>query len=562
VWTGREPTDDNRQPETGAVQPVAVAADNPDELVAAQIPKAARSMKEMFFEFAPFLAEVDSPAERRRMSRDLDTRIAPFLNGSDTAALPQIHCFYEVLSDTVHHRSLAAATASMRAAGHPVRVWSYSPEKLAFLRPYGIELRAAEDVVPRGLFERIVAGSEIRYFSDVFRYAVLYEHGGLWMDTDVVLLRPFPFHGDHFLNLQWRSGGQAHFICGNVIYAKPFSHHMRNLYEAAIERFFASNAKTFGEVGPKLLSDYVASDAGAELRERLFSPVFFNPIDWTELERFNQPLGELADYLNDERVFGIHLWNAKTNVLARDEGASLISMLSDPLASFPSLTSLADRFDTDKNRHTGNRHCYARIYDRLLSPGRFSLRRLMEIGLCRGLAEGNQPNTPSVELWQSYFPFCHIIGVDLTDFSRFHNDRFSSFVCDQSKPEEVRSVASRIEPGSLDVIIDDGSHASYDQQMTLREFFPLVAEGGWYFIEDLDWQPPGEDAAGITLTKHLLREIQQYGAARSTDPLGVSELSGQIADLHFFDSHYELQRANLVGGLVAIRKRGASSFKQ
>ena len=298
------------------------------------------------------------------------------------------------------------------------------------------------------------------------------------------------------------------------MYAKRFSRHMRNLYETAIERFFASNAKAFGDIGPKLLSDYVASDAGAELRERLFSPVFFNPIDWTELDRFNQPLGELADYLNDERVFGIHLWNAKTNALARDEGASLISLLSDPLGSFPSLTSLADRFDTDKNRHSGNRHCYARVYDRLLSPGRFSLRRLMEIGLCRGLAESNQPNTPSVELWHTYFPFCHIIGIDLTDFSRFHNNRFSSFVCDQSKPEEVRSVASRIEPGSLDVIIDDGSHASFDQQMTFREFFPLLAEGGWYFIEDIDWQPPGEDAASITPTKHLLREIQQCGATR------------------------------------------------
>jgi hypothetical protein len=112
------------------------------------------------------------------------------------------------------------------------------------------------------------------------------------------------------------------------------------------------------------------------------------------------------------------------------------------------------------------------------------------------------------------------------------------------------------------VIIDDGSHASFDQQMTFREFFPLLAEGGWYFIEDIDWQPPGEDAASITRTKHLLREIQQCGATRSTDPLGVSELSAQIADIHFFDSHYELQRANLLGGLVAIRKRGAPSIKQ
>jgi hypothetical protein len=34
----------------------------------------------------------------------------------------------------------------------------------------------------------------------------------------------------------------------------------------------------------------------------------------------------------------------------------------------------------------------------------------------------------------------------------------------------------------------------------------------------------------------------------------VSDLAGQIADIHFFDSHYELARAALKGGLVAIRK--------
>jgi hypothetical protein len=165
-----------------------------------------------------------------------------------------------------------------------------------------------------------------------------------------------------------------------------------------------------------------------------------------------------------------------------------------------------------------------------------------------------------VALWQSYFPFCHIFGVDLTDFSQLNDERFTSFLCDQSKRVELRAVAARLELGSLDVIIDDGSHASFDQQLTLCEFFPLLADGGWYFIEDLDWQPPGEDADKITHTKNLLREIRQSGTAQSPDPLGVSKLSGQIAEILFFDSHYELQRANLFGGLVAIRKRGGSGL--
>ncbi|UCI29387.1 glycosyltransferase [Mesorhizobium sp. B4-1-4] len=513
-----------------------------------------KSTDEIFHELAPFLRNVDSPLERRERSRQFDARISPFL-GSDDTALPKINCFYQVMSDKAEHRTLIAATTSMRAAGHPVRVWSYAPEKLAFLVPHRIEVCNADDIMPQALFERIVAGSEIRYFSDIFRYVLLYEHGGLWMDTDVILLRPFPFRGDHFFNLQWRGSHKGHFICGNVMHAKPYSRHMRALYEMSIERFHSGHGKDFGDVGPKLLSDYIASDAGAELRDQVFGPMFFNAIDWMEIDRFEKPITELADYLNDERVFGIHLWTARNAASPDEKGAPFISQLISPLEGFPTFTSLADRFNTDKNRHTGNRHCYARIYDRLLSARRLSMRRLMEIGLCRRL-EGKQTETPSVSLWQSYFPFCQVIGVDLTDFSQLNNDRFKSFVCDQSKLEDLRRVAATIEPGSLDVIIDDGSHASFDEQLTLREFFPLLAEGGWYFIEDLDWQPPGEDGAKITLTKTLLRQIKDHGAARSVDPLGVGELAGQFAEILFFDSHYELNRAKLLGGLVAIRKRG------
>ena len=83
----------------------------------------------------------------------------------------------------------------VQPAGHSVRVWSYSPKKLDFLLSHGVDIQSADEIVPRSLFERVLAGAEIRYFSDLFRYALLYEQGGLWMDTDVVLLKPFPFHG-------------------------------------------------------------------------------------------------------------------------------------------------------------------------------------------------------------------------------------------------------------------------------------------------------------------------------------------------------------------------------
>ena len=299
-----------------------------------------------FLRLAPFLRAGDWPKQRLELSRAFDARLARYLDTAGGAPLPQIHCFYEVLSETAQHPGLIGATASMRAAGHPVRVWSYSPEKLAFLVPEGVELRSAEDVIPRPLYEQILAVSEIRYFSDMFRYAVLYEHGGLWMDTDVVLLRPFPFRGDHFFNLQWHGGHAGHFICGNVMYARPRSRHFEALFGGAIECCFKSGRRSFGDVGPLLVSDYVASNAGAELRDWVFSPVLFNSIDWTETDLFNKPVSQLADYLNDERVFGVHLWNCETHALPRDSESSLIAVLSRPHAQLSAKLASMFRAET------------------------------------------------------------------------------------------------------------------------------------------------------------------------------------------------------------------------
>ena len=42
----------------------------------------------------------------------------------------------------------------------------------------------------------------------------------------------------------------------------------------------------------------------------------------------------------------------------------------------------------------------------------------------------------------------------------------------------------------------------------------------------------------------------------------MSALARQFAEILFFDSHYELHRAKLLGGLVAIRKRGGSGLSR
>jgi hypothetical protein len=127
------------------------------------------------------------------------------------------------------------------------------------------------------------------------------------------------------------AANRRHFVCNNVMYAKPHSPHLKGLYESALDRFFA-HRREYGDVGPTLVSDYIASDAGAELRDWVFSPVVFNSIDWSETNLFSKPVSELADYLNDERVFGIHLWNWFTHAAESDSKTSLIAILKNPRA--------------------------------------------------------------------------------------------------------------------------------------------------------------------------------------------------------------------------------------
>ena len=265
---------------------------------------------EVLGNIAPFLRLSGKPIERRQFSSPFDENVMGFFQSVDETRLPMVHMFYNVAAGGTATSTLKASLTSVIVAGHQVKLWSYTPEALIGIPSLGIEIRDASEIIPRPLFEELSAKCEIRYFSDIFRYAVLYESGGLWLDCDVILLRPFAYSGDFFLNFEWSVSKNS--ICGNALFAKARSGHMRRLYEDAMTTAFSNNF-SWGDVGPELLSRYVASAHGRELQNWLASPMFFNSINWNELASFDQPVKELGVYLNDRRLYGIHLWNKLTN---------------------------------------------------------------------------------------------------------------------------------------------------------------------------------------------------------------------------------------------------------
>ena len=81
--------------------------------------------------------------------------------------------------------------------GHEFNLWLYDPPETPL--PAGAHPRDATRILPR---ERIfrkrmrdpetgVGKGSVSPFSDLFRYKLLYELGGVWVDMDVTCLRPF-----------------------------------------------------------------------------------------------------------------------------------------------------------------------------------------------------------------------------------------------------------------------------------------------------------------------------------------------------------------------------------
>jgi hypothetical protein len=95
---------------------------------------------------------------------------------------------------------------------------------------------------------------------------------------------------------------------------------------------------------------------------------------------------------------------------------------------------------------------------------------------------------PSLQLWADYFPQTTIVGFDIDDFPPSTDPRIRIFRGDQGRPADLQQVLAA--HPRLDIVIDDGSHASYHQQVSLQTLWSALAPRGLYVIEDLDSQPP------------------------------------------------------------------------
>ncbi len=141
------------------------------------------------------------------------------------------------------------------------------------------------------------------------------------------------------------------------------------------------------------------------------------------------------------------------------------------------MDSYADIHKSYRGKVSDKWTSYFPIYDRLYRDIRQSAAKILEIGVQNG---------GSLEVLARYFPNAvKIFGCDINPACgslRYDDPRIAVLVGDVNTQEVFSRVVRELAP--IDLLLDDGSHKSIDIITAFVNYFPLVAPGGLYVIED------------------------------------------------------------------------------
>jgi hypothetical protein len=176
---------------------------------------------------------------------------------------------------------------------------------------------------------------------------------------------------------------------------------------------------------------------------------------------------------------------------------------------------------------------YFDIYDKHFHRYRGKPVRMIEIGIYHG---------GSLSMWKDYFgDKLELFGVDINPRAeKFADERTKVYIGDQSDPAFLASMRSEI--GQVDIVLDDGGHACYQQIASYRGLFDMVAPDGVYMIEDCHTSYWDEYGGGLhrkdsflEFTKQWIDEVNSYHV-RDWKPEQYSSLARSAHCVSFYDS--------------------------
>ncbi len=184
--------------------------------------------------------------------------------------------------------------------GHDFELYTYD---LALAVPAGVRVRDAAELIPESevfTYQQGFGKGSPSAFSNLFRYKLLIEKGGWWVDTDVVCLtKQIPAVTEFF------AYEDATWVNGAIIF---FGRNHPIMLECWDEATKLGRAVEWGQTGPRLLTHILKE---RYCIDRALPPAVCYPIHYTQAADFLRPAATAALASQIEPALFLHLWNAR-----------------------------------------------------------------------------------------------------------------------------------------------------------------------------------------------------------------------------------------------------------
>lgn len=218
--------------------------------------------------------------------------------------------------------------SSFLANGHDYHLYSYDPIDGV---PAGATLRDAATILPRDsifCYQNGFGKGSFSAFSNVFRYKMLFECGGWWVDTDLVCLKPFDFQEPYVFATEVDSDWTRQYATCAIRCPKS-APVLKYCFDAAQAK--DKQTLEWGQIGPQLFSSAVT-----RFGLTLFGTPTqtFNPVNFFEFDALVAPGFDMSRL---HASYAVHLWNqmwksSETNPIAAPAHDSLYAILLEKYA--------------------------------------------------------------------------------------------------------------------------------------------------------------------------------------------------------------------------------------
>jgi len=199
--------------------------------------------------------------------------------------------------------------ASFLQNGHEYHLYVYDEVKNV---PAGAVIKDASRILPAASIFQYKYQASYAGFANFFRYKLLLERGGWWIDTDVICLKHFDFADEYVFSSEFDE--RREMISSGVIKVPAGSGVMAYAWKVCEQKDPAE--LMWGETGPRLMTEAVKR---CSLEDYAKAPQVFSPLQYTEWHRVLEPE---AQGLIDEDSYAIHLWNEMWRATGQDKNAT------------------------------------------------------------------------------------------------------------------------------------------------------------------------------------------------------------------------------------------------